>query len=61
MAANNRNKKNPGLQNLKNEVANEFGVQFGEYSGDLTARQCGSVGGEMVKRMIETYEGRNQQ
>ncbi|NLL31693.1 MAG: alpha/beta-type small acid-soluble spore protein [Clostridiales bacterium] len=58
MAANNRNKKNPTLQNLKNEVASEFGVQFGEYSGDLTARQCGSVGGEMVKRMIETYEGR---
>jgi len=55
-----KNKKNPTLQNLKNQVASEFGVQFGEYSGDLTARQCGSVGGEMVKRMIETYEGKTK-
>ncbi|NLL31692.1 MAG: alpha/beta-type small acid-soluble spore protein [Clostridiales bacterium] len=60
MASRNSNKKNPGLQNLKNQVSSEFGVTFGEYSGDLTAKQCGSVGGEMVKRMIESYAGKNQ-
>lgn len=49
------NKK--GLANLKNEVAAELGVNFKEYNGDLTARQCGSVGGEMVKKMIENYKG----
>lgn len=47
-----------GLSRFKNEVAQELGVPFKEYNGDLTARQCGSVGGEMVKRMVEEYEHR---
>lgn len=47
-----------GLNRFKNEVAQELGVPFSEYNGDLTARQCGSVGGEMVKRMVEEYESR---
>ena len=40
-----------GLSKFKNEVANEMGVPFSDYNGDLSSRQCGSVGGEMVKRM----------
>ena len=47
-----------GLARFRNEVAKELGVPFTEYNGDLTARQCGSVGGEMVKRMVEEYEHR---
>lgn len=47
-----------GLSRFKNEVVQELGVPFKEYNGDLTARQCGSVGGEMVKRMVEEYEHR---
>ncbi|WP_244833594.1 alpha/beta-type small acid-soluble spore protein [Clostridium sp. BJN0001] len=47
-----------GLGKMKNEVAQELGVPFKEYNGDLSARQCGSVGGEMVKRMVEEYEHR---
>lgn len=47
-----------GLARFKNEVAQELGVPFKEYNGDLSARQCGSVGGEMVKRMVEEYEHR---
>jgi hypothetical protein len=47
-----------GLSRFKNEVAQELGVPFKEYNGDLTSRQCGSVGGEMVKRMVEEYEHR---
>lgn len=47
-----------GLTRFKNEVAQELEVPFKEYNGDLTARQCGSVGGEMVKRMVEEYEHR---
>lgn len=39
-----------GLARFKNEVANELGVPFSNYNGDLSSRQCGSVGGEMVKR-----------
>ncbi|GAA0066497.1 alpha/beta-type small acid-soluble spore protein [Clostridium perfringens] len=45
-----------GLAKFKNEVANEMGVPFSDYNGDLSSRQCGSVGGEMVKRMVEKYE-----
>ena len=47
-----------GLDRFKNEVAQELGVPFSDYNGDLTSRQCGSVGGEMVKRMVEEYEHR---
>jgi len=47
-----------GLATFKNEVAQELGVPFKEYNGDLSSRQCGSVGGEMVKRMVEEYEHR---
>ena len=45
-----------GLSKFKNEVARELGVPFSDYNGDLSSRQCGSVGGEMVKRMVEQYE-----
>ena len=45
-----------GLNKFKNEVASEMGVPFKDYNGDLSSKQCGSVGGEMVKRMVEEYE-----
>lgn len=45
-----------GLSNFKNEVAKELGVPFSDYNGDLSSKQCGSVGGEMVKRMVQEYE-----
>lgn len=45
-----------GLSKFKNEVARELGVPFSDYNGDLSSIQCGSVGGEMVKRMVEAYE-----
>ena len=45
-----------GLARFKNEVAGEMGVPFSDYNGNLTSKQCGSVGGEMVKRMVQQYE-----
>ena len=45
-----------GLANFKNEVAGELGVPFKDYNGDLTSKQCGSVGGEMVKKKVQQYE-----
>lgn len=45
-----------GLNNFKNEVAGAIGVPFTDYNGNLSSRECGSVGGEMVKRMVEEYE-----
>ena len=47
-----------GLAKFKNEVANEMGVPFSDYNGDLSSKQCGSVGGEMVKRMVQQYESK---
>ena len=47
-----------GLARFKNEVAQELGVPFSDYNGDLSSRQCGSVVGEMVKRMVEEYESK---
>lgn len=47
-----------GLANFKNKVATEMGIPFTDYNGELTSKQCGSVGGEMVKRMVEQYEKR---
>ena len=44
------------LAKFKNQVSTEMGVPFTDYNGDLTSKQCGSVGGEMVKRMVEQYE-----
>jgi small acid-soluble spore protein A (major alpha-type SASP) len=47
-----------GLNRLKTEVASEIGLNNYESidKGNLSSRQNGSVGGEMVKRMIESYE-----
>ena len=46
-----------GLNRFKMEAANEVGVNLKQgYNGDLTAKQAGSVGGQMVKKMIESYE-----
>ncbi len=47
-----------GLAKFRNEVANEMGVPFTDYNGDLSSKQCGSVGGEVVKRMVEQYENK---
>ena len=45
------------LDRLKVEAASEVGVNLKQgYNGDLTAREAGSVGGQMVKKMIEAYE-----
>ena len=45
------------LDRFKTEVASELGVNLKEgYNGDLTSRQNGSVGGYMVKKMIEAQE-----
>ncbi len=41
------------MNNLKNEVAKQVGVNLKQgYNGDLTSREAGSIGGEMVKRMV---------
>ena len=60
--SNNSNRTNvpeakEALDKFKMEVANEIGVPLTNgYNGNLTSAQNGSVGGYMVKKMIESYE-----
>ena len=46
------------LEQVKMQAANEVGVTLNSngYNGDLTSHQAGSIGGQMVKKMIESYE-----
>lgn len=45
------------LNKFKMEAASEVGVNLKQgYNGDLTSREAGSVGGQMVKNMIKSYE-----
>ena len=45
------------MDRFKMEAAREVGIDLKDgYNGDLTARQAGSIGGQMVKQMIESYE-----
>lgn len=62
MATNNNNQlvvpsARQGLERLKQEVASEVGVPLRQgYNGELTTRQAGKIGGNMVKRMIALAE-----
>ena len=45
------------LNKFKMEAANEVGVNLKQgYNGNLTSKEAGSVGGQMVKKMVESYE-----
>lgn len=45
------------MNRFKSEVASELGVNLKNgYNGDLTSREAGSIGGEMVKRMIKKQQ-----
>ncbi len=45
------------MNKFKMEAANEVGVNLTNgYNGDLTSKQAGSIGGQMVKKMIQSYE-----
>ncbi len=62
MSSKNTNKINvpearAAMDKFKMEAAAELGVNLKQgYNGDLTSKQAGSVGGQMVKKMIEAYE-----
>ena len=47
------------MDQLKMEAANEVGVNLKKgYNGSLTTREAGSIGGQMVKKMIQSYENK---
>lgn len=50
-------KAKAAMEKFKMEAANEVGVNLKQgYNGDLTSREAGSVGGQMVKKMIKKAE-----
>ncbi len=56
-ASNNNATAKANLEKIKMQAANEVGVNLKQgYNGDITAREAGSIGGQMVKKMIESYE-----
>lgn len=58
MASNKQTKS--ALNSIKMQAASEVGVALNNgYNGDLTARQAGSIGGQMVKDMIASYTQKN--
>ena len=60
MPADNKNNAKQILNQVKMEAAQEVGVDLKQgYNGDLTSRQAGSIGGQMVKKMIKAYEEGN--
>ena len=60
MASNNKNlvpEAKEALNRFKMEAANEVGVNLKQgYNGNLTSKEAGSIGGQMVKKMVESYE-----
>ena len=50
-------KARDAMDRFKMEAASEVGVSLKQgYNGDLTSKQAGSIGGQMVKKMIQAYE-----
>lgn len=58
---NNNSTMQEAMERFKMESANEVGVNLKQgYNGDLTAREAGSVGGQMVKKMVQAYKNQQQ-
>ncbi len=55
--ASNNNQAKSALSKMKYEVANDLNINLKQgYNGDLTSKQAGSIGGEIVKRLIQQAE-----
>ena len=45
------------MSNMKQEVANELGITLNkDYNGNLSSKDAGHIGGQMVKKMVEDYQ-----
>lgn len=56
--ANNRSKTS--FENMKYEIASQVGVNLKQgYNGDLASRDAGKIGGNIVKKVFESYTGNN--
>ncbi|MEN6315518.1 MAG: alpha/beta-type small acid-soluble spore protein [Clostridiaceae bacterium] len=58
MANNNRNKTS--FDKMKYEIATQVGVNLKQgYNGDIASRDAGKIGGNIVKKVFESYTGNN--
>lgn len=54
------NKSKTAFDNMKYEIAREVGVNLKQgYNGDLAARDAGKIGGNIVKKVFQSYTGNN--
>lgn len=54
------NRSKTQFENMKYEIANQVGVNLKQgYNGDLASRDAGRIGGNIVKKVFETYTGNN--
>ncbi|NLM75338.1 MAG: alpha/beta-type small acid-soluble spore protein [Clostridiaceae bacterium] len=58
MATNNRSRSRTQFDNMKYEIASQLGINLKQgYNGDLTSREAGTIGGNIVKKVFESYTG----
>lgn len=58
--ANNNNNSTTSFEKMKYEIANQVGVNLKQgYNGDLASRDAGKIGGNIVKKVFESYTGNN--
>ena len=51
------NEAKSAMENMKQEVANELGITLNkDYNGNLSSKDAGHIGGQMVKKMVEDYQ-----
>lgn len=54
------NRSKTQFENMKYEIANQVGVNLKQgYNGDLASRDAGRIGGNIVKKVFESYTGKN--
>jgi hypothetical protein len=58
MATNNSSRSKTQFDNMKYEIANQLGINLKQgYNGDLTSREAGTIGGNIVKKVFQSYTG----
>ncbi len=56
--ANNNSNSRTQFDNMKYEIAGQLGINLKQgYNGDLTSREAGTIGGNIVKKVFQTYTG----
>jgi hypothetical protein len=56
--ANNNSNSKTQFDNMKYEIAGQLGINLKQgYNGDLTSREAGTIGGNIVKKVFQTYTG----